>query len=198
MGVDPFGGFFTRLTVMVHPGLDKDAGRAGLAALSATGRDVSIVRDAPAPVAQRLLASIVNVGCGIAEQRLARPQDIDTAVRLGLGYPRGPLEWGEHEGANRILQILRGLHETTGDPRYRPSTWLTERAMLGLPSPKPAPSPPTSRPDGFGGAVGDGTAPSTSGRRRPPRQARPRPAERDAPARTPGGGIAGEAAFAKG
>jgi 3-hydroxybutyryl-CoA dehydrogenase len=133
LGVDPLGGFFTRLTVSVHPGLDKDAGRAGLAALSATGRDASVVRDAPAPVAQRLLTSIVNVGCGIAEQRLARPQDIDTAVRLGLGYPRGPLEWGEHEGAGRILQILRGLHETTGDPRYRPSTWLTERAMLGLP-----------------------------------------------------------------
>ncbi|WP_254714928.1 3-hydroxyacyl-CoA dehydrogenase [Actinomadura sp. NAK00032] len=133
LGVDPLGGFFTRLTVMVHPGLDKDAGRAALAALAATGRSVTVVRDAPAPVAQRLLASIVNVGCGIAEQRLARPQDVDTAVRLGLGYPRGPLEWGEHEGADRVLQILRGLHETTGDPRYRPSTWLTERAALALP-----------------------------------------------------------------
>ena len=82
LGVDPLGGFFTRLTVMVHPGLDKDAGRAALAALAATGRSVTVVRDAPAPVAQRLLASIVNVGCGIAEQRLARPQDVDTAVRL--------------------------------------------------------------------------------------------------------------------
>ncbi|WP_245869228.1 3-hydroxyacyl-CoA dehydrogenase [Actinomadura meyerae] len=133
LGVDPLGEFFTRLTVAVHPGLDKDAGRAALAALAATGRPVTVVRDAPAPVAQRLLASIVNVGCGIAEQRLARPRDIDTAVRLGLGYPRGPLEWGEHEGADRVLRILRGLHGSTGDPRYRPSAWLTERAALALP-----------------------------------------------------------------
>lgn len=133
LGVDPFGGFFTRLTVMVHPGLDRDAGRAGLAALSATGRDVTVVRDAPAPVAQRLLASIVNVACGIAEQRLARPQDIDTGVRLGLGYPRGPLEWADDAGADRVLAILRGLHASTGDPRYRPSAWLTERVALGLP-----------------------------------------------------------------
>lgn len=133
LGVDPFGGFFTRLTVLVHPGLDKEAGRAGLAALAATGRAISVVRDAPASVAQRLLASVVNVGCGIAEQRLARPEDIDTAVRLGLGYPRGPLEWGEHAGADRVLAILRGLHASTGDPRYRPSGWLTERAALGLP-----------------------------------------------------------------
>jgi 3-hydroxybutyryl-CoA dehydrogenase len=141
LGVDPFGGFFTRLTVMVHPGVDKDAGRAGLAALAATGRAVTVVRDAPAPVAQRLLASIVNVGCGIAEQRLARPHDIDTAVRLGLGYPRGPLEWGEHAGADRVLTILRGLHRGTGDPRYRPSTWLTERAALALPLTEAGTSP---------------------------------------------------------
>jgi 3-hydroxybutyryl-CoA dehydrogenase len=133
LGVDPLGGFFTRLTVMVHPGVDVDAGRAGIAALATTGRDVTVVRDAPAPVAQRLLASVVNVGCGIAEQRLARPQDIDTAVRLALGYPRGPLEWGEHEGADRVLRILHGLQEATGDPRYRPSAWLTERVALGMP-----------------------------------------------------------------
>ncbi|RFS86732.1 3-hydroxyacyl-CoA dehydrogenase [Actinomadura spongiicola] len=133
LGIDPFGGFFTRLTVSVHPGVDREAGRAGLAALTSTGRPVTVVRDAPAPVAQRLLAAIINVGCGIAEQRLARPEDIDTAVRLGLGYPRGPLEWGEHAGAARVLEILRGLHASTGDPRYRPSVWLTERTTLGLP-----------------------------------------------------------------
>ncbi|MFI0369258.1 3-hydroxyacyl-CoA dehydrogenase [Actinomadura sp. 1N219] len=133
LGVDPFGGFFTRLSLAVHPGVDKEAGRAGLAALLATGRPVTVVRDAPAPVAQRLLASIVNVGCGIAEQLLARPEDIDTAVKLGLGYPRGPLEWGEQAGTARVLEILRGLHGATGDPRYRPSAWLAERAALGLP-----------------------------------------------------------------
>ncbi|MGH3242060.1 MAG: 3-hydroxyacyl-CoA dehydrogenase [Spirillospora sp.] len=133
LGVDPFGGFSARLSLAVHPGVDKEAGRAGFAALATTGRPVTVVRDAPAFVAQRLIAAVVNVGCGIAEQRLARPEDIDTAVRLGLGYPRGPLEWGEDIGAGRVLEILRGLHGTTGDPRYRPSAWLAERAALGLP-----------------------------------------------------------------
>ncbi|WP_131739920.1 3-hydroxyacyl-CoA dehydrogenase [Actinomadura roseirufa] len=133
LGIDPFGGFFTRLTLAVHPAVDKETGRAAVAALTATGRQVSVVRDAPATVAQRLLASVVNVGCGIAERRLAGPADIDTAVRLALGYPRGPLEWGDHAGADRVLDVLRGLHSATGDPRYRPSTWLVERAALGLP-----------------------------------------------------------------
>ncbi|GLZ08434.1 3-hydroxybutyryl-CoA dehydrogenase [Actinomadura sp. NBRC 104412] len=133
LGVDPLGGFASRLTLTVHPGLSPEAGRAALAALLSTGRPVSVVRDAPATVAQRLLASIVNVGCGIAEQRLARPEDIDLAVRLGLGYPRGPLEWGDQVGAGQVFDILAGLQDATGDPRYRPSRWLAERATLGLP-----------------------------------------------------------------
>jgi 3-hydroxybutyryl-CoA dehydrogenase len=135
-GVDPFGGFgesVGRLTLAVHPGLDPEAGRVAWNALAATGRPVTVVRDGPGSVAQRLLASIVNVACSIADQRLAVPADIDTAVRLGLGYPRGPLEWGDHVGADVVVRVLRGLHRTTGDQRYRPNRWLTERAALGLP-----------------------------------------------------------------
>ncbi|HEU5025790.1 MAG TPA: 3-hydroxyacyl-CoA dehydrogenase [Spirillospora sp.] len=132
LGIDAFFGFFSRLTLVVQPAVDPEAGRAALAALLATGRSVSVVRDAPAAVAPRLLASIVNVACGIAEQRLARPEDIDTAVRLGLGYPRGPLEWGEHVGADRVFDVLEILHTDTGDPRYRPSQWLAARAGSAL------------------------------------------------------------------
>ncbi|XVQ10733.1 3-hydroxyacyl-CoA dehydrogenase [Spirillospora sp. CA-255316] len=133
LAVDPLGDFSGRLTLAVHPGVDPAAGRAALAALGATGRPVTVVRDAPGAVAQRLLASIVNVACAIAEQRLADPKDINTAVRLGLGYPQGPLEWGDRVGASTILRVLRAMHAATGDPRYRPSPWLVERAELGLP-----------------------------------------------------------------
>ena len=133
VGVDPLGGFERRLTMCVHPGLEPAAGRAAWGALAATGRPVTVVRDGPAPIAQRLLASIVNTACHIAGQGLAAPADIDTAVRLGLGYPRGPLAWGQHVGGEIVLHILRGLLRGTGDPRYRPSPWLTERVALGLP-----------------------------------------------------------------
>jgi 3-hydroxybutyryl-CoA dehydrogenase len=132
-GVDPLGGYERRLTMSVHAGLEPAAGRAAWGALAATGHPVTVVRDGPAPIAQRLLASIVNTACFIAGQHLASPADIDTAVRLGLGYPRGPLAWGDLVGGDVVLRILRGLAATTGDPRYRPSPWLTERVTLGLP-----------------------------------------------------------------
>ena len=88
--------------------------------------------DSPGAVAQRVAAAIVNVGCDIAQQRIAAPGDIDPAVQLGLGYPRGPLALGDALTPARVLQVLEGLHRQTGDPRYRPSLWLQRRAALGV------------------------------------------------------------------
>ena len=75
---------------------------------------------------------IINIGADIAQQRLATPADIDTAARLGLNYPVGPLAWGDKLGAKRILRILDGLFEATRDPRYRASPWLRRRGAIGL------------------------------------------------------------------
>jgi 3-hydroxybutyryl-CoA dehydrogenase len=75
---------------------------------------------------------IVNIGCSIAQSGAATPEDIDKAVMLGLGYPHGPLGFGDTVGADRILEILISIFEMTGDPRYRPTPWLRRRALLGL------------------------------------------------------------------
>ena len=69
----------------------------------ADGVAVDVIRDSPGFVAQRVLAHIVNVACDIAQQRIASPADIDLAVTLGLGYPQGPLAWGDALGPARIL-----------------------------------------------------------------------------------------------
>ena len=100
------------------------------ALLAAAGTPVTVVRDSSDFVAQRIFAMIVNVGCNIAQQRIAAPEDIDIAVRLGLNDPKGPLEVGDAIGPRRALQILRGLVQFTYDPRYRPSLWLVRRASL--------------------------------------------------------------------
>jgi 3-hydroxybutyryl-CoA dehydrogenase len=52
---------------------------------------------------------------------------------LGLGYPFGPLAWGDQIGAKRICFILERLQAFYAEPRYRPSPWLKRRATLGLP-----------------------------------------------------------------
>src|SRR5690606_10669462 len=96
------------------------------------GGPVSMLRDGPGFVAQRVVAMIVSIGTEIAQQRIASPADIDTAVRIGLGYPLGPLAMGDAIGPATVLEILENMHRLTGDPRYRPGSSLRRRAKLGL------------------------------------------------------------------
>jgi 3-hydroxybutyryl-CoA dehydrogenase len=100
--------------------------------LAADGVPVSVINDSPGFVAQRVVAHIVNVGCDIAQMRIATPEDLDRAVTLGLGYPRGPLAMGDALGAKRVLAVLEAMHDFYQEPRYRPSPWLRRRAALGV------------------------------------------------------------------
>jgi 3-hydroxybutyryl-CoA dehydrogenase len=131
-----FDGLFPGRAVrclFANPGLDEAWREPARAAFASDGASVHIARDSIGLVAQRVLAHVVNVACSMAEQRIASPADIDLAVTLGLGYPRGPLGWGDAIGATTVRRILDGLLGSTGDPRYRPSAWLVRRAALGLP-----------------------------------------------------------------
>ncbi|MFD9290411.1 3-hydroxyacyl-CoA dehydrogenase [Streptomyces sp. NPDC060030] len=145
-GVDPLPPAGRRRVLAVTPASDPSAARDARAVLArpADGGEpfaVSVVRDTAGSVAQRLLASVVSVAASIAERSLAAPADIDVAVTTGLGYPVGPLAWGDRVGAARMLELQRSLHATTGDPRHRPTRWLTERAQLGLPLTETGTSP---------------------------------------------------------
>lgn len=133
VGVDMLFPIDRRITVMTSPATSAQARDAAHAGLAAGGVPVTVIRDSPGFVAQRITAMIINIGCDIAQQRIASPADIDLAVRLGLGYPAGPLAWGDALGAQRILRILDTLFDITQDPRYRASLWLRRRAALGLP-----------------------------------------------------------------
>ena len=119
-------------TLMTTPVTDPALRDMARALFARDGVAVEVIHDSPGFVAQRVLAHIVNVACDIAQQRIASPADIDLAVRLGLGYPQGPLAWGDALGPARLLRILAELHAAYGDPRYRPSLWLSRRARLGV------------------------------------------------------------------
>ena len=121
-----------RRTLMTTPLTTAAMRDAAHALFAADGTAVSVIHDSAGFVAQRVLACIVNIGCDIAQQRVARPVDIDRAVTLGLGYPMGPLAFGDALGAVRVLAILDAMQDFYGDPRYRPSPWLKRRALLGV------------------------------------------------------------------
>jgi 3-hydroxybutyryl-CoA dehydrogenase len=132
LALDMLFGLHNRRTLMTTPVTSPEYRSAAHGLFGSDGVPVSIIRDSAGFVAQRVVALIINISCDIAQQRIATPQDIDRAVTLGLGYPHGPLKWGDSLGPRRILNILNEMLAFTGDPRYRPSPWLTRRAHLGV------------------------------------------------------------------
>jgi 3-hydroxybutyryl-CoA dehydrogenase len=140
VAVDPLPGMARHRTVMLTAATTAAVRNAAVALLGADGVPVTVINDSAGFVVQRVLATIINIAADIAQRGIASVRDIEDAVRLGLGYPEGPLTWGDLIGPSRVLQILGTLHQRSGDPRYRASPWLARRAALGLSllTPEPA------------------------------------------------------------
>ena len=131
VAVDPLPSLEMRRTLMLSPITRAQSRDDAAAILGADNAPYTIISDSPGFVVQRMLATIVNIGTNIAQRGIASVEDIDDAVRIGLGYPAGPLALGDSLGPHRVMQILEGMQRVTGDPRYRPSHWLRRRAQLG-------------------------------------------------------------------
>jgi 3-hydroxybutyryl-CoA dehydrogenase len=132
VAVDFLGMEKSFLTLMAPVGGDA-AARKLATFLRGSGLSVAVIKDSPGFVAPRILAMIVNLACEIAQIGVGTPEDIDVAMRLAQNYPRGPFEWGEWLGPQRVHDMLRQMQEITGSDRYRPSLWLRRRALLALP-----------------------------------------------------------------
>jgi 3-hydroxybutyryl-CoA dehydrogenase len=132
VAVDTLFPMVKRRTIMGTPVTDPVFRDAAHGLLASDGVAVTVCRDSPGFIAQRIVAMIVNIGCSIAQSRTASPADIDKAVMLGLNYPKGPFGFADTLGVNRIYAILVAMQRIYGDPRYRPNIWLTRRARLGV------------------------------------------------------------------
>jgi 3-hydroxybutyryl-CoA dehydrogenase len=98
---------------------DVTLGRAEAAA-RAMGKETVRVEDLPGFATSRINALIGNEAMRMLEEGVASAEDIDTAIKLGLNHPMGPLEMGDLVGWDTRLDILEYLAGTLGD-RFRPT-----------------------------------------------------------------------------
>ncbi len=106
--------------------LDKAAAFFGAAAVR-----VHTVPDTPGLLLARLLMPVVNEAASVLADRVASAEDIDTAVRLGLGFPFGVLHWADEIGIDRVLLAMEYLVQATHEERYRPAPLLRRMAQAG-------------------------------------------------------------------
>lgn len=94
------------------------------------GKEVIIVKEAPAFVVNRLLCSMINEAFFALDEGLASPEDIDKGMVLGCNHPIGPLALADLVGNDTLLRVMEGLHRELGD-KYRPAQYLRKLVRAG-------------------------------------------------------------------
>ena len=102
-----------------------------VAFVRALGREVAVVGDPPGQVLTRLLSCLINEAAFALDGGVAGAAEIDTALKLGLNFPAGPLEWSERIGIERVVTTLDGLHTYYGEERYRVAPRLRRALQAG-------------------------------------------------------------------
>jgi 3-hydroxybutyryl-CoA dehydrogenase len=99
------------------------AARLGLAAVTS--------RDRPGFLTEALAYAQFNDAVRMFQDGYASPADIDTAMMLGCGYPRGPLQMLDDAGPAHVVSVLEAMHAATGDQAFTPVPLLAEYASAG-------------------------------------------------------------------
>jgi 3-hydroxybutyryl-CoA dehydrogenase len=77
----------------------------------------------------RTLAMLVNEAVDLVARGEASADDVDTAMRLGTRYPKGPIEWGREIGFDVVARQVAELDDAYPGGRYRPSPALTDGSL---------------------------------------------------------------------
>jgi 3-hydroxybutyryl-CoA dehydrogenase len=103
------------------------------------GKTPIVVLDVPGFVANRIGISVFAEASSLLERGVSSVKDIDTAMRLGYGYPMGPFELADLVGLESRLRNMQALYQSTGDERFKPPSILevlVKEGYLGDPKTK--------------------------------------------------------------
>ena len=89
------------------------------------------VQDSPGFVTNRVLMPLLNEAMFTLMEGVASAEDIDTAVKLGLNHPMGPLTLADYVGLDVCLDVMEVLHRELGDPKFRPCPLLRKMVDAG-------------------------------------------------------------------
>lgn len=122
--INGWNGFAER-PVWEYAGKESEQHQSVLAAIN---KQWIAVPDQPGFITARIISLIINEAYFALGERVSTEAAIDTAMKLGTNYPKGPFEWAALIGKEKIYHLLLKLTET--DIRYTPALSLEKETVL--------------------------------------------------------------------
>jgi 3-hydroxybutyryl-CoA dehydrogenase len=87
-------------------------------------KQVVQVYEYPGFVTTRLIIPFINEAAYALMEGVASVEGIDTAMKLGFGFPLGPLELADNIGLDEVILRMESMFHELGDFKYRPCPLL--------------------------------------------------------------------------
>ncbi|HOG17576.1 MAG TPA: 3-hydroxyacyl-CoA dehydrogenase NAD-binding domain-containing protein [Syntrophales bacterium] len=107
-------------TVAVIRDLSEKIGKVGV-----------LVKDGPGFLVNRINAALRSEVYNCLAEGVASIEDIDKAMKFGLGHPMGPLELQDQVGLDIGLAVFETMWENFREPKWRPSLLLKKLVTAG-------------------------------------------------------------------
>ncbi|MBX3685143.1 MAG: 3-hydroxyacyl-CoA dehydrogenase PaaC [Rhodocyclaceae bacterium] len=120
-----------RIAVAIADQCGSGAAQLVVGTLQQAGMEVSRIDDVAGMVALRTVAMLANEAADAVLQGIGSARDIDTAMRYGTNYPKGPLAWADELGVGLVASVLANLRDHYGEERYRVSPLIQRKAFTG-------------------------------------------------------------------
>jgi 3-hydroxybutyryl-CoA dehydrogenase len=95
------------------------------------GRHPVVVKDRPGFLVNYLFIPYINQAIREYDHGLASAEDMATAVKLGLGYPMGPLQLADQIGLDTHLHATEVIYAATGEDRFAAPPLLRQLVAAG-------------------------------------------------------------------
>ena len=99
--------------------------------IESLGKTVVVLPDTPGFIVNRLAVGFMLNAITLLENGVGSKEDIDSAVKLGLNHPMGPLELADLIGNDIVLEMANGIYETLKEPRYIAPNLLRRMVAAG-------------------------------------------------------------------
>jgi 3-hydroxybutyryl-CoA dehydrogenase len=96
------------------------------------GKTPVVAKDTAGFIVNFLLIPYLLAAIRMLENGMATRDDIDTAMKLGCGYPMGPFTLLDYVGLDTTLWAAEAIYEEYKDPLYAPPPLLRRMVLSGM------------------------------------------------------------------